>query len=204
MWHSRPRLCSTEGRKHFRLTAEHDSTELVEVSRGRLCHTEIDRMITTHSILASSDDGIFRLIVTVVVLIVWGITAMASTIKKAQAEARKKQARMPLAPGAPSTVMRAAPLPPLVPQTSMALPPLPTLARKPSKPRAAIAKSVPKAIPLAKPAALVTSAGVTPPVVSSVVQDAIPALLRPTTVRAQFILAEVLQPPLALRTRRNF
>jgi hypothetical protein len=29
-------------------------------------------------------------------------------------------------------------------------------------------------------------------------------LMRPTTVRAQFILAEVLQPPLALRTRRNF
>ena len=160
-------------------------------------------MITPDSILASSDDGVFRLIVTVIVLIVWGITAMASTIKKAQAEARKKQARMAVAPGAARPVVRSSPLPPLLPQRSMALPPLPTLARKPSKPRAAIAKRVVKAIPLPKPAALAKNVSGTPSVAAPVVQDAIPRLLRPTTVRAQFILAEVLQPPLALRTRRN-
>lgn len=165
-------------------------------------------MASLPSILASDDyDGMIKLIGGVIVLIIWGVGAMASTIKKAQAQARQKQARAPFAPPLPAQRPIAAPArpPAIPPRIPMALPPLSTLvraqppARAAARPKAAAPvqiTSAPARVAVPKPKAA--------PVSPAVASSSIAGLLRPTTVRAQFILAEVLQPPLALRTKQNF
>ena len=173
-------------------------------------------MTSIHPILASDDyDGMIKLIGGVIVLIVWGVGAMVSTIKKAQAQAqtRQKQARAPYAIPLPAqrTVAgqaRPASLPPPLP---MALPPLSTLGGAQATRQRAVrqappaAKQARAAAPPARPVARIPSPPPKPAVAPRpATPDTIAGLLRPTTVRAQFILAEVLQPPLALRTKQNF
>jgi hypothetical protein len=161
-------------------------------------------------ILASDDyDSMIKLIGGVIVLIIWGIGAMASTIKKAQAKSRQKQVRAPFAPPLPAQRPIAGPArpPAIPPRIPMALPPLPTLAR--AQPPARAAARPKAAIPVPRSSAPAPPPVAVPrpkavPVSPAVASSSIAGLLRPTTVRAQFILAEVLQPPLALRSKRNF
>jgi hypothetical protein len=161
-------------------------------------------------ILASDDyEGMIKLIGFVIVLIIWAVGAMVSTIRKAQAKARQKQARAPVAPPLPAQRPIAGPArpPAIPPRIPMALPPLPTLAR--AQPPARAAARPKPAVPVQR-----TSAPAPPPVAlprpkaapvsPAVASSSIAGLFGPTTVRAQFILAEVLQPPLALRTKRTF
>ena len=161
-------------------------------------------MASLPSILASDDyEGMIKLIGGVIVLIVWAVGAMASTIKKAQAKSRQKQA--PFAPPLPAQRTVAAPARPASrpPPLPMALPPLSTLARS-QPPKRPATQPPPPAAP-AKVIARVAEPAIKPArAARAVSRDPIAGLLRPTTVRAQFILAEVLQPPLALRRKRNF
>jgi len=165
------------------------------------------------SILAS-DDGTFKAIGTIVVLIIWGIGAMASAAGKAKEAAKRKQlqagAEMP---------------PPLTPAPlQVAPPPLPP--RRTTLGRTPVRRPVPPPLPLSsRPAAQpLALAGVPLPALIADAQQpplsSVPVLSRPmiarpprspivggwinaSTVRSNFILAEVLQPPLALRAKRN-
>jgi hypothetical protein len=159
------------------------------------------------SILAAEDyAGLIKGVLFVIVLIIWGISAMVSTIKKAQTQARQRQGRSPIPPRVP-TQLRAAPpalRPTVAPQRPMILPPLPALIRPQPPARPTARRPPPNS---AAPARLPATASAAPPKAApppSPAPAATTGLLRPTTVRAQFILAEVLQPPLALRTKRNF
>lgn len=155
------------------------------------------------SILAAEDyAGLIKGVLFVIVLIIWGVSAMVSTIKKAQTQARQRQARLPIPPRVP-TQLRAAPpalRPTVAPQRPMILPPLPALIRPQPPARPTARRPPPNS---AAPARLLATASAAPPKAAPP-PAAITGFLRPTTVRAQFILAEVLQPPLALRTKRNF
>ena len=173
-------------------------------------------MAPTHSILASDDETLIKFIGVVVVLIIWGISSLLSAFGKARQKALKNQQqnrasippttqRPPVRPAV--SPRRPAALPPLAPRTAAPLPPLRTLASPPRQVRPAVAKTAPRPSPKtlipAPPQAPATPA-MRSPSKAPVVSSAVASLLRPKTVRAQFILAEVLQPPLALRTRKNF
>lgn len=170
------------------------------------------------SILASSDEsGIVKAVLFVIVLIIWGISALVKTINVARNQSARRNVAPPRMPPVPLQPARpvASPLPPRMGQRPVALPPLPALITAAPSRRAAPQRTVAApqasmpAVPAARPpasqrqtapaAAPPAAATKAPPRVSGFVD-----LLKPRTVRAQFILAEVLQPPLALRTRRSF
>lgn len=172
-------------------------------------------MAPIDSILASDNETLIKFVGAVVVLIIWGISSLVSAMGKARQNALKKQQQNRIAMSAapklvPSRQMTAqrgpAALPPLTSRMAAPLPPLRTLASQQRQGRPIVAKTAPR--PKAstpRPAPAPAAPPVQPsPTKVLVVPAAITNLLRPTTVRAQFILAEVLQPPLALRTRKNF
>ena len=165
-------------------------------------------------ILARDDDSMFKLVGAVVVLIVWGISAMVGAARKGQQQALRKKLAQPAPPqtAAPRAAQSrplprpAAKRPPPIPAraaapTAVPLPPLSSLAAPPTVQPVAKAKSTRAAVTTQAPS---RSAVLNAPVPSQVSLSKIAALLQPKTVRAQFILAEVLQPPLALRTRHSF
>jgi hypothetical protein len=166
------------------------------------------------SILASDDDTI-KVIGVVVFLIIWGIGAMASAAKKAQEASRRKQ--MQNRSARPATAIA---LPP-VQRMPAAVRPRQVAINRPAAKRAAPPPLPQSTRSAAKPAAF--AAAPLPPFDSTVQRTpARPAPIRPRpatarsartpitgwlnagTVRSQFILAEILQPPLAFRKKRNF
>lgn len=172
-------------------------------------------MAPIDSILASDNETLIKFVGAIVVLIIWGISSMVSAMGKTRQNALKKQQQnriaMPAVPKLIPSRQMTAPrgpvaLPPLAARMAAPLPPLRTLASQQRQARPAVAKTAPRpkdSTPRSAPAP--ASPPMQPsPTKAQVVPAAITNLLRPTTVRAQFILAEVLQPPLALRTRKNF
>jgi hypothetical protein len=172
------------------------------------------------SILADDFDGFGKVIGIVIVILFWGITAIGSLVKKANEQAKKKAAMRPavmppLLPTAQSTMavsrLSAPRLLKKSPPVKQRQPvrPAPQAARAiampPSLPQQAAQKiSHPAALSGAKAAARAASGA---PASTSTTRlpagganaATIRRWLQPDTVRRQFILTELFQPPLALR-----
>jgi len=155
-------------------------------------------MSPSPDILASSDEAIFKLVVLVIVLIVWGIGALASSLKGLKKQPSRRPP--PLASAPPQSVM-------MIPRLSTSIAPqapLPPLSSRAITP--ASRRLGPKAIPVA-PALRAQRAPAAPPPSRPAPAPARPALgqlamwLRPSTIRSQFVLSEILGKPLALRDR---
>ena len=175
-------------------------------------------MITLPLASSSSDHLIARLIFFAFIAIIWVIGWIGSVMKKVQQEAKRRQMRAqlsapPQAPPArpvqlaPGIAMRV-PLAALAPARSKpAKRPVPPAAKAPK--RAAARKPVPPAPPARQAAAIVNpirQAANEPAAPSPQRKPIVPVTaanlsrwLRPDTLRQQFILTEILQPPLALR-----
>ena len=184
------------------------------------------------TILATdTDHAITKLIPFVIILIFWGMSAVASAVKKVQEENKRRQARAQLmsrseVPPLPPSVrpMRPAPKPARrmaakVPLSKLAPPRRAALQKLPAFPvpvappiRPAQRKKSTSArgslSPMGSDAPVTTVLGnLTPAAASPTQRQAAPAAnaaslarwLRPTTMRQQFILTEIFQPPLALR-----
>ena len=174
-----------------------------------------------------TDHVITKLIPFVIILIFWGISAVASAVKKVQEDAKRRQVRqqlmarsaapplppVPMARPAPQPARRMAakvPLSKLAPQRRQTkkppslpipvAPPVPpaqhkrsTSARGPLSPMGPDAPVTTLLGSLTSPTA---PARAQAPAANSV---SLARWLRPKTMRQQFILTEILQPPLALR-----
>jgi hypothetical protein len=162
------------------------------------------------SILASSGDA--ELVKLVFIAIILIIGAVGSLLKKVT-EGQRAQTRRTAPPPIPRPLAR--PIAPITALKAQALPPLPILAlpaRRTPEPRPALSRPPAPPIlvvparqpPIPPPLALMPPKPGVAPQAPALPVSAIAGMLKPTTVRAQFILAEVLQPPLSLRTRRSF
>ncbi|HSU65747.1 MAG TPA: hypothetical protein VLJ39_02645 [Tepidisphaeraceae bacterium] len=132
--------------------------------------------------LASADEGLVKFGFFVLVLIIWGVSSLAKAAKS-KPTAPRPRVTQPLVPSTPQPAN---------------LPPLPTIARQ--RKRKAVPPPPPPARGISVAAAPSTPRASRP----APAGPAVARLFEGRTVRAQFILAEVLQPPLALRTKRNF
>jgi len=170
-------------------------------------------MIDWSSILAApSDEGeLTKVIVGAVFVLIWVLSGLASAISKGKEEAKRRRAREMIAAGIAT--------PPPLPanarvQTRQQRPTarIATPARQPRRQAPKTARIVQRQQPPTAPFAQAPVVAPTevprqpqqPPVVvrrptTSVTATALNAWLRPATLRQQFILTEVLQPPLALR-----
>ena len=171
---------------------------------------------------SSSDHLIARLIFFAFIAIIWVIGWIASVMKKVQQEAKRRQMRAQLS--APPQAIPARPVQ-LAPGIAMRVP---LAALAPARGKLAI-RRVPPAVKTTKRGAEKKPAAPAPPtrqasaIVNPIRQAApVPAApspqrkpivpvtaanlsrwLRPDTLRQQFILTEILQPPLALREQAD-
>jgi hypothetical protein len=185
-------------------------------------------MLLPFSILAE-DSGLVKFVFFVIFAIIWGIGALASTIKKANEQARRRAALRPQAqqpqqpPVQAAQPQRAIPVRRIVAPPQRQAAPRQQVARRatpPSllqraqvltnmvRPAAAPAPRQPQPPPLvparpatnlAKPSAAVAAVSHTTPGGASAA--AIRNWLRPVSLRKQFILTELLQPPISLREK---
>lgn len=145
-------------------------------------------------ILADHEGIPVRLIGVVLILILWGISALSNAMGKAKKQAQQRRLQQqprPIARGGPAP--RPMGTPPSVPRTTGGLPPLPTLMRPPALPPA-----VP-AVPRPRPQPVVSRTTAAKAARPAATPAQIAPLLNARTIRAQFILAEVFRPPLSLR-----
>lgn len=181
------------------------------------------------SILAQESDNFSRIIFFVIFAVIWGISALASMLNKKQEEARRRRLREEIertqgrSPDVPS---RPAP-PPVrmdrsVPQPARVNRPVPQPVRKqrpapipvkrkavkvPAPPPRTEVAAIASSLLQASAASIAKTEIQSPPSRPSLSRPSAtaPALaqwLRPETLRTQFILTEILQPPLALREEK--
>jgi hypothetical protein len=153
------------------------------------------------SILASGDDAIAKILIGVIVFIFWGISSIASALKKnAEQNQRRRVANelpIELTPRMEVGAARPAQRGPRMVAAPVAQPPprrvaAPPLAPPISPPMPATARA---AAPRKRPGGSVSPA--TPGAVSPAAQLA--QSLRPESLRARWLLTEILAKPLALR-----
>lgn len=172
-------------------------------------------------ILADTETDYTKVIFGAVFFLIWIVSAIVSTIAKKQEEQRRKRVREQLErsgelPAAPGQVA----VPPPLPQRPQPQAPRP---QRPSPPpRPVVVKQPPKKFPVKQPtrrvsrpapetleaqahtpASRIAAAAPAPspakrPTVGASA-TAISSWLRPATLRQQFILTEVFQPPVAMR-----
>lgn len=176
------------------------------------CH-----LVTLSSLpLADSDNGAGKIIGAVIFLAIWAVSAIGSWIKKQQEKQKQGHVQIPELPSRPegmpttrkgrSTSQR--------PSASGAsrsrpprIPPIPQRQRQPQiditpdTPRTPIAAPLPSVRQDARPAAANPQAPATSRPQPSLSAPAIAGWLKPRTLRQQFILTEIFQPPIALRDR---
>lgn len=166
-------------------------------------------MIDGWIILAASDDSsIARIILGLVFVFIWIVSAALTQIAKKKEQERRRRVRESLAGHAP---VSAPPVPAhkqQKPQTTLksprkvsTRPPVITPAIGPAAQRPTTSRLAAPALatqPVQTPAAHVSHPVERRPVASATA-IALHAWLRPATLRQQFILTEILQPPLALR-----
>jgi len=158
--------------------------------------------------LILADSVGLKLVPFVIFLIIWGLGSLASVVNKAKEEAKRREAlsRMargtavtspprPIASAAPRRVASTASLPPLSHIARPAAAPARRAAqvRPAPQPQPAARKPAPAARPEPPPARPVTTAS------TRATAPAIRRWLNPATLRSQYILTELLQPPLGLR-----
>ena len=157
--------------------------------------------------LADGDAGLIKFAFFVVVLIVWGITASVSAIGKARQEKAKQRRRVSSV--RPATIALPPPPPARKPQAipaikrAAAIAPPPLVAAKSSAAR----KRPPVVISGVEPVVVDRPVSTTPTITAAapasppIAQPPIARWLGAPTIRAQFVLAEILQRPLALRNK---
>jgi hypothetical protein len=175
--------------------------------------------------LADSDGDIGKLVVGVIALIIWGVSALASSAKKRQEQQRRRQVFERIARGSAAPPTRPVPARPgmrpkpaaatthsLPPQAARVMSPPPPGARRgksKKQPRQSPVQPLPPPLPepaivaaatIAPALSLTRPAAAKAPVVDA---RALSRWLTPATLRSQFMLTEVLQPPLALREPRE-
>ncbi len=181
-------------------------------------------------ILAETEIDLPKIIFGLIFFIIWALSAFVSWLNKKQQEAKRRAAqardRM-LAQGsavlhrerpAPPRIAEGIaqrfpdvllpPAPPPIPQQRRPVPPAPPPVRRAPKPqqrRAVI--PIPPTLPMAPVLATQPYVNITQPPprrkASTVDAVAMRKWLTPATLRHQFILTEILQPPLALRPHRT-
>ena len=148
-------------------------------------------MHSMQHILAESDSGAMKVIFGVIFVLIWFATSAMSAL------AKKKTP--PQAPRKPPVIAPRRPAPPARRSVPMI-----------SKPNPTAAKVQPPPIVAAPAAAFVPSSitrlrtsGAGPTLAHAAPRaDALRLLLRPQTLQQQFLLTEILQPPLSLRSER--
>lgn len=181
--------------------------------------------MTAASFILADSNG-FKLIGFVLLLIIWGIGSLVSAANKAKEQAKRRQmllrtqGQMPPSPPRPpvqapqrrvasaAAQMRVAPGAALPPLAHIARP-VPTPAKHPVHARPAAVRPPQPAPPAARiaaplqpePASVRPSAAAPSP--SRATAPAIARWLKPQTLRSQYILTEILQPPLGLRPRQE-
>lgn len=158
-------------------------------------------MSVTLHILASDDSAIYKLAPFVIILIIWGLGALASIANKSKSKQRQTPVAPPPPIPVPKAMNRTAPRAARIAVPRQAVPPLPAIAgkaaggKKPARMPAAPPlpqASAPAPAPASRPA-ISRSAG------SS--SRSITGWLRPQTVRSQFALSEILGKPVTLKDR---
>jgi len=156
--------------------------------------------------LLADDNGVVEIIIAVFAVLFWVLKAAAGSVSAVKA---KQQQRNPVAP----------PLPPVTARTKPPTTAIPFAAARQQGRAKAVAKQ-PARRPITPPplptaARANPSAALLPPPLVPVAPDATTArraisraaetaqLIRPGSLRAQFILTELLQPPIALRADRE-
>jgi hypothetical protein len=156
-------------------------------------------MMSMLSILAKSeDDSIIKLIFGVIVVAFWLISALVSAINKKAKETRRRESFGQL----PRDLKSSPPLPPEVRLKRMTAPPPKIRPAQKSTPRSTYAAPAIVAMPTSNlsRAATATQVTRTQSAAKVVPPGQIARLLqRPDTLRAAFVLNEVLTPPLSIR-----
>ena len=138
-------------------------------------------------------DATFDLIAFVFVAIIWGIGALASAMKKS-AQARPPAGPMPpQAQAAPRPA--AVPIPPVRKEKARA----PRKAAAPALPAGRQAKPVPPPLRRSVSSSVTQPQATKGPAAAPAPTSSFARLLQPDTIRAQYILAEVLGKPLAMK-----
>lgn len=174
-----------------------------------------------------ADSNGFKLIGFVLLLIIWGIGSLVSAANKAKEQAKRRQMLLrmqgqtppspPQPPVQPPQTRGAQPAAQMRVASATALPPLAHIARPAAAPvnrpvhaRPAAAVRPPQAAPPAARIAMPAQPEPAPvrpaaaaPFPSRATAPAIARWLKPQTLRTQYILTEILQPPLGLRPRQD-
>ncbi|HWE04212.1 MAG TPA: hypothetical protein VG326_17535 [Tepidisphaeraceae bacterium] len=168
-----------------------------------------------------ADESIGKVVIGILVFVVWGIGSLASMVKKANEQARRRAIAKPKGPIAPAVAtddrmtvgtfaVTGARRPPPMRTSMLQRSPAAVQKKQPARqPARIIAQPVRQAAP--KPQAGASSRPVVEKVASIAQTNAAqtnlagakaPAIRRwlvPATLRKQFILTELLRPPMALR-----
>lgn len=154
-------------------------------------------MFTLLPILARGEDDAIKIVIGVVVAIVWGIISLVSAINKKAQEQRRRQQYNQLPPQYPAQpdLVFAPPAPPPIPRQKGKR--RKQRAAAPDVPQEELVEVAPMAVsaPIESPAARARAAQDAAPEASRVAR----LLKRPDTLRAAFILNEVLSPPVSMR-----
>ncbi len=169
--------------------------------------------LRTPFILADVD--IAKVVIGVLVFVVWGISSLASMVKKANEEAKRRAlsraAGVTPAPNilanggmAATPVPRPPPRPKAAPKKLQVRPALKAVAQPVRPPPAPVAKPKPVAapefsVPVVEKSALGSISNVARSKSVGAKAPAIRKWLTPETLRKQFILTELFRPPVALR-----
>ncbi|HEX4794780.1 MAG TPA: hypothetical protein VH370_13355 [Humisphaera sp.] len=175
-----------------------------------------------YQIIAAADEEV-KILVGVIVAIIWGLAQVASWIKKPSAPSKPRPAgAFPKPPIKQAMPMRMAPMPQARPRqmaaSALRPPPVPARRTQPAAKPTAAART-PRIMPPPLPSARRPQPAPAPPPVARAAPPrpapppppapaAAPATrsaginrwLRPATLRRQFILTEIFQKPLALRS----
>ncbi len=169
----------------------------------------------TH-ILAAGSGGGGGIVVSAIVVFIWIIIAIANAANKQKEEARRKQIRRQLGTPIPPVI--------LAPQIQMRVPREAPRRQQPQQPQQqprrgkptgrvvqqSVARPVPPPVPIQSPIAARAPVPISETTTTAahaqtiaVNAAALHRWLRPETLRHQFFVTEVLQPPVALRPERG-
>jgi hypothetical protein len=180
-------------------------------------------------ILADTNDSIVKVLFGVVFLIIWGVSALMSVIAKKKEQERRERVRREIETGrsvpppmrqGPASMRPPMQAPPrMQPAPPRPVQPRPVQHRPPPLPQKQVRKRFPVKAPVARQPAIPASAFQSEPAEAVILEAshaaatprvnrrpsnapsaaALHSWLKPATLRQQFILTEVLQPPVAMR-----
>lgn len=157
-------------------------------------------------ILAAGDDNPMKWVFPAIFILIWAVSSVINAIAKKKERERRERMRMELEkrssapPPVPLPTQRPEPIrrpmakrPPPIPKKSATV-----IHRRTPK----VTPRMPVPVPIEEPVVRVSAPAVTPVARRSTTATAatIHAWLKPATMRQQFILTEILRPPIAYRS----